>query len=163
MTLDEIHDLIATSSVDDWNVIGAPLFISTSPHEGTGGRHDVERHEVLGVYKHDVDIAVACGHPTPSSRDDWRPKWAEVFADGSVENCYADVFYRGAHVDRDEVVLVDGRRGVLPAPDTVVVERRRRSVVSSRAVELARVCHWLGQHPAYFEEMLRRAQFEIIG
>lgn len=166
MTLDEIYDLIATSSVDDWNVIGAPLSISSARSASTDGRHDddvVRSHDVLGVYRPDVDIAVACGHPTPSTRHDQRPKWAEAFADRSVEHCYADVLYRGAHVDRDEVVIVDGGRGVLPAPETVVLERKGRWVVSSRSVELARVCHWLGQHAAYFDEMLQRAGFETVG
>lgn len=73
-------------------------------------------HSARAVLLNDVDIAIEYGMTDdPLDRQAWVADWAP-FPDPNVHGKYADVFYRGALVDRVHLASVDGGRAFLPAP-----------------------------------------------
>lgn len=94
-------------------------------------------HDARAVMIDDIDIALEWGMSADpfDLRSNWHPDWAP-FPDPSVSLCYADVFYRGALVERITMASVDGGRAYLPLP------RRGDDdnwVVMDRPYQLARV------------------------
>lgn len=125
MRLDEIRTLISKSDQDDWEKIGCwgagsgPSYLEsfsvwTGPSKTWG--LDVESHSVIAVFRDDVDLRIAWGWD-PDDAADHRNlyfPWQEKLPDSKVTRFYADVFWRGALVDRMMMLSVDGGRAYMP-------------------------------------------------
>ncbi len=87
---------------------------------GEGGTLAEESHSNLAVYRNDIDISIAWGMDM-----DWAGvndpikrnyEFTQDFFDTSGHPQFADVFYRGALVDREILVTVDNANALLPLP-----------------------------------------------
>lgn len=116
MRYDEILDLVANSTPEEWNKIvcwgggGGPSFLNGLP--GEDGNWTA--HEERASYKPDVSVGLAWGI---TSNDDFKEEWANQFPDPHASSEFVDVLYNGMLVYRDIRVIVDGGRVGLPLPD----------------------------------------------
>lgn len=151
MQLHEIWKKVSESWSDWWNYLPeGPLF---NYNLGTSGGDAAVYgwHDVRAVLIEDVDIAIEWGMSADpfERRQDYTPEWAP-FPDRSVELCYADLFYRGALVDRVSIASVDGGRAYLPTPK----RRDEGWVVMDRPYQLVRLINDImggREFDSYFE------------
>lgn len=121
MNLGELRDTIANSGTADWRRIeGGPVYRDRfvhweSPANGTSGI-EVHSHSSAAVYQPDIDLTLAYGMDAPGATRQPSFTWA-TFPDPDVSIHIADVFWRGALVDRVDFVYVDGGRCILPIGD----------------------------------------------
>ena len=115
-------------------------------------------HSWRAVLNEDVDIAIEFGLNDDPSNDDgnWTAPWAP-FPDESVHGRYADVFYRGALVDRELLASVDGGRAVLPIPS----RQGKKWVASHWEHELARLVDELNGHSEFVDYFTRSGMEKI--
>lgn len=132
----ELWNLI-TESWDTWwtYLPEGPLFnynLGTSNGQATvWGYHDAR-----AVLIEDIDVAIEWGMSSDplEHRRDFTPEWAP-FPDPTVELCFADIYYRGALVERISIASVDGGRMYLPTPE----KHEGSWVVMDRPYQLVRV------------------------
>lgn len=117
MQLAELREMIAASTVEDWNRLHPPFFRAWILY-GDQGFESAEAHSERAVFLNDVDIAIEWGlDRDPYDRDEHHPWASEAhFPDPAMHSFYADVLYRGQLVDRHMLVSVDGGRAYLPYP-----------------------------------------------
>jgi hypothetical protein len=133
VNLNTIRQKIIDSARDEWHKItcwgwgsGPPYRYALLSERGEYGIETEARgHANIAVLIDDVDISIAWGYDPDESLlspslgpglnfSDFLP----LFPDESVSRMYADVFYRGALVDRELFVVADGGRYYVPIPRT---------------------------------------------
>lgn len=122
MRYDEIRPLIASSSPDDWHMLGRGPLYAESLEQVSGGSAshpwvELGYHDAMWVYKPDVDLRIASG----LTIDD-RLNFGWHFPDPAVTRDLVDVFWQGSLVDRWTVLSVDGGRHLLPEVDRLWVK-----------------------------------------
>lgn len=79
---------------------------------------EARSHGEKAVLIDDIDVSLEWGFTWSDGRDeDW--PWANGFPDQKAQSFWADIFYRGALVDRVRLVSVDGGRAHLPTAGAV--------------------------------------------
>lgn len=136
-SLNDIRQMVIGSGPEDWYrpQVG-PYFTDAYDVD-----EDVFRfHTELLVCRNDVDLTVQhgmkWGHTSQqvSKVDDL---WDDVvFPDPSAKVFLADVFWRGALVDRVEMVGVDGYRAVLPVGDREAIHADGEPLTLDRNVKV---------------------------
>jgi hypothetical protein len=117
MTLDELRGLVGATTADDWSELKpGPVHI----YSWGDGREDgewrlfLDGHHSRAVLKQDLDVGLAWG--LTWNEDFEGEVWAKHFANPSASGHYADIFWRGVPVSREQYVTVDGGRYVIPLP-----------------------------------------------
>ncbi len=121
MTLDELRNLIATSTASHWHRITkiGPTYRDrfgawSNPADNTSGL-DHDSHVEIAVYRPDIDLSVAYGMAEHQHDDDLTFAWSQTFPDAKIRQIsLADFFWRGSLVNRLNYVYIDGARGILP-------------------------------------------------
>jgi len=129
MKLDDIRGLIISSDREvDWNDIEPGPYFTDAP--------DVDEktfrwHTGLIVYRHDVRLSIQwgmewghIGRQVTKATDLWDDA---AFPDEQARVELADIFWAGALVDRERVVVVDGGRGLLPLGERHALNYDRRN------------------------------------
>jgi len=115
MTLHQLYEKFINSNDYDWNYIsdGSQHIISKTD-TGYNGASDSIRilHPHLRCYKDDLSITFAAGFKLGELSSS---KWPSDFYN-SVR-CYADIYYNGMLVFRNDYALVNGGRDILPVPN----------------------------------------------
>lgn len=182
MNLNTIRQKIVESTRDDWNKItcwgwgsGPTYRYALSSERGENGiETEARSHANIAVLIDDVDISVAWGYdPDDSLWSEGREEkfnfsdFLPTFPDESVSRMYADVFYRGALVDRELLVVADGGRYYVPIPRTEYPNKTGFTPTEYGAPEhhytrwdlgFARVLHSF-EHAGPFEELLARLNY----
>ncbi len=118
MDLEQVRSLITNSRPEDWerirhNSYFLPRHSTDAVAEDTESVK-VDEHEVLVVYKPDVDLRLAWGLvEEPDLHVEWAPPWPNP----KVARLFVDTFWAGALIDREVVYSVDGGRCYLPEQD----------------------------------------------
>ncbi|MCV7285346.1 hypothetical protein H7J87_08395 [Mycolicibacterium wolinskyi] len=138
MDLHTLRHKIADSTSGGWNKItcwgagsGPVYHYGLSSENGDNGiETEAKGHANTAVLIEDVDISIAWGYdPDETQRIDHRQTFDYDFLpeladdDTPVTRIYADVFYRGALVDRMLFAVADGGRYYVPIPRTVYPNR----------------------------------------
>ncbi|GAA1781628.1 hypothetical protein [Agromyces lapidis] len=129
MKLQELRDIITNTTPADWELVthGPYYHDAFSTVSGGGGGLRIEEARSHGskvVLRDDIDISIEWGFTWDDARDRgelWWP-WAKSFPDPNAYTFWVDIFYRGALVDRNTLVSVDGGRAYLPVADAVRID-----------------------------------------
>lgn len=126
MRFDEFRSQVEQSDPAEWRKVPSDgptyrvRYGSIWSHD-SGHRVEINEHHSVGVYTPDIDITLAFGLNIDFDyADDRHPmkrsfEWAaEAFGDPEISVFFADLFYRGALIDRVNYVLVDEFRVALP-------------------------------------------------
>lgn len=118
MNLYDLRKTVAETWTDHWNLIdNGPLY-----NHAMGTVNDVATvtgfHNARAILLDDLDVAIEFGMPDDpfDARSNWTEDWAP-FPDPKIRGEFADLFYRGALVDRVHLASVDGGRAILPLPE----------------------------------------------
>lgn len=151
MTLEEYLTIVENSEPDDWTLIHRPTFAQdlqqTSGAASPVPWIEVEEHDTLLSYRHDLAISIVKGLP---HRDEFEEPWAKNFPDPVAISSWVDFRYNGVPVLRALSVHVDGARAELPLPDARTMEVSERQVRIWRLIDEA-------SHGSRFDEYLHRA------
>lgn len=143
MTLEEILNICAGSSVDDWEAItcwgarSGPSYLDQFIPGEFDGEYQLRHveHSIRACYRPEASIGVAWGLSPqagfPDEAERYKAPWSEAFADPYVTNHLIDTLYNGALVFRERYVSVDGGRCMLPGPNA-------EGYVTKRAQDLLR-------------------------
>lgn len=119
MRLEELRQTIIESDREhDWHDIITGTYFSEVPDVDND---TFEWHQSMIVYKEDVDLSIQWGMDArgmdhvKTADQIWREHGHFPDMEARVE--LADVFWRGALVDRVQLVVVDGGRALLPIGD----------------------------------------------
>ncbi|MDQ0649513.1 hypothetical protein QFZ53_003709 [Microbacterium natoriense] len=136
MQLHEIWAKISESWDEWWNYIPEGPLYNYNLGTSNGGASVFGWHDARAILNEDVDIAIEWGMSEDpfENRRDYKPEWAP-FPDPTAHLCYADIFYRGALVDRVLMASVDGGRAYLPAPE----HKDGKLIVMDRPYQLVRL------------------------
>lgn len=161
-TLHEIRSLVRNSSRADWHLIEeGPTYRNrfvSSTGSGDQWRLEEDSHHTVMVYRPDVDLTMAYGM-TFDFRGDGPVRefaWSKVFPDKSVQIDMADIFWRGALIDRVDYAYVDGARGIVPMGGG-----HQGLKVTSYERDVARLLHSLKSGFGSFESFFDRVPFEV--
>jgi len=160
MTLDEIVDLVAASERTQWHKIHVAT-VSGWEYGRTPGDESLRpvMHDVLAIYKADIDISVALGRTVQSP---FYEPWVENFPNTDASLIAAWIRYRGNLVHEWFGVIVDGARYLLPIP----TPGKSGFVISRSELPLATCMFNLygsgGVHGS-LDEALQRAQINVVG
>lgn len=177
MTLEELLELCANSSPDDWNTVGHPSYLNRflpveSRRDGTEGltyelQH--EEHPMRAAYKPDLLIGIGWGMDVRPSlggeRHRFEEDWATNFPDPEASFQYVDFLYGGAIVQRQHFVRVDSRCS-LPLPEKEVEGEGSDVKVTALKItpwqrDFFRVLNALETSVDY-DSYLERAGFQVI-
>jgi hypothetical protein len=184
MQLSELETILEGTSPDDWEVIsGPPTFlhgymVSPGPGKVPSGQDPepqqvttVEEHFSIAVLRADIDVRIAWGYqPYFDEKEDAYYFEKHPFPDPLVIAVLADVFYRGALVQRHWLVSVDGAHALLPMPTPRVRDAAEITpsdpegyewFVTERKVNFARLIHELDKFDK-FEPYMRRSGFIVV-
>jgi hypothetical protein len=126
MTLDELQQTIIATEPDAWNVIvcwghtSGPSYLDDFRAAEVDGEYRLEHeaHANRAVLKADVDIAFAWGLPVdPRDPKYFSEAWTQNFPDTTTFAQHCDILYRGALVDREVLIAVDGGRYKIAVPE----------------------------------------------
>lgn len=119
MNMSELRSTILESSLNDWKrvPVQGPTYRDRfvpwlSPADKTSGI-EVHSHSDVAVFEPDIDLTMAFGMRAPGAVENPSFKWAK-FPDPEITTHIADIFWRGALVDRVDYISVDGHRCNLP-------------------------------------------------
>lgn len=166
MTYDEVINIVANSSLDEWNIIACGGFGTGPSYKSKFVFYDIynttqqgvlieESHWMYGCYKPNIYISIAFGI---TLNDDFREDWANEFPDASASSHCVDIFYNNSLVDRFTYVSVDGGRAKLPIPSS-----RNNLVVNRVDANIIRLIDQFNSQIGNFEEYLKRAGIRIEG
>lgn len=168
MKLYELRKIIIDSTSNDWHKIDSgPTYRqgweiwSGADIEGTQIK-PVEHHS-HAAFRDDLDLTITWGMPRDFDDRELTFPWQEAFPDTSVTAMYADVNWRGALVDREVQLVVDGGRAYLPLglpKKDPTAEYGYREIVSTWQAGFAAVTHGF-THAYSLSEYMQRAGFEV--
>jgi hypothetical protein len=159
--LTTLRDDIAASTPQDWHRVEAgpqyrDRFTTSTYYDDDRKRVEVEVswHHDLMVLRADIDVSIAWGMDVdidPKERDLRVEGWAKLLdLDEPPRLFFADIFYRGALVDRVVLCSVDYGDGCVPLPDVSGVAdelqpetegRRYRYTATPWELGVARLIH----------------------
>jgi hypothetical protein len=105
MTLDELRELVAATTAEDWSELKpGPVFIYAGGHGTENGewRLFLDGHHSRAVLKRDLDVGLAWG--LTWNEDYEGETWTQHFPDKSATGYYADILWRGDPVSREQYV-----------------------------------------------------------
>lgn len=122
MKYDEVENILASSSKDDWIV-----------------------NDTLGTftYKNDLNLRI---ERSPEDRE-FNEEWAKNFPDKNARAEDYKVFYNNSFVDEKMLVSVDGSRAILPLPKS-----ESDLTVTAANVNFARIVNVGSQFDDYLSE-----------
>lgn len=176
MQLYELEQIFEETSSDHWEVTsGGPMFLHGYQVTSWPGNEPqitgVEEHVSIAVLRGDIDVRIAWGYdPDFGRKEEYNYFKEHTFPDPSVYVRLADVFYRGALVQRHWLLSVDGARALLPMP--TARKKNGASItshdpndfewfVTQRKVNFARLVNGLEERFSDFDDYLRRSGFVV--
>ncbi len=182
MNLHSIRQAIIESTSDDWNVIQS-WDSNSGPdyHYGLSSElrddrieTEVRRHGQSAVLINDVDISIAWGYdPDDSLSHPGLKNFNFEFLPDDLDDpdeasrMYADIFYRGALVDRKLFAVVDGARYYVPMPRRTHPNKQRPTKLGDPVfhyttwdIGLARVLNSL-VHTSDIDELFSRMDYVV--
>jgi len=132
-----------------------------------------DEHRSIAVLKADIDIRIGWGWEPPSRQQRWGLFKEDQISNASVRLQLADVFYRGAMVRRYELLKVDSNDGIVPRPSGFRLKNGLswgdshtdddfETLVSQRAVDVARLIHGFDAYEVPFEHYLDLSGFVVV-
>ena len=126
MTYNDFINMVANSSIEDWNVIGCwgygagPSYKNRFEfYEIYGDEKSVlkeESHGMYAVFKNNINISLAFGL---TINENFKEEWANSFPDPQASSQFVDLFFANTLVERIAYVVVDGGRAKLPMPESI--------------------------------------------
>jgi len=155
MHLDELRELLTTSSAADWHTLS-----------GRGNEH-------TAAYRANLRVTIEWGMDASELAKEMTnalTPWASSFSDSSVDPTLLQVFYCGSLVDRYRCAYVDGHRAILPQPRLMATPPDRENYapggeallwsVARRSVEVVRLIDEM-THESDYDHYLSLAEFYI--
>lgn len=171
MKLEELRELVADTSPDDWHALGSGTTFLTGFAQGAEldqWRLWTDAHHGRASLRSNLDVGLAWGLPwETSASENFSEPWVKHFPDAKATASYADVLWRGQPVIREPYVTVDGGRYDLPLPDQTFVEITPSKdalmplTITPWAYAVGRLVHELSGGGWEYDEGLRRAKIQI--
>jgi hypothetical protein len=184
VNLNTIRQKIIESTREEWNKItcwgagsGPAYRYALSSERGEHGiETEAQGHANIAVLIDDVDISIAWGYDPDESlrfegngrrfKFDFLPSFSDE--DEDVSRMHADVFYRGALVDRELYVVADGGRHYVPIPRTEYPNKTGPRELGSPeyhytrwALGFASILNSFEHAPGSFEELLSELDYTL--
>ena len=115
MTFEQIQEILAGSSLDEWKVNECENIFKWEINEASVSNPlKPITHSSIAVYKPDVDITLVWG----AKIDDFQESWTLLFPDPNAYTIAIELRYRGVVIDSLVGIRVDGSRYLLPYPES---------------------------------------------